>query len=168
MASTIRRPSLAVWQLRLRDRRRRARLATAVLILLVVAAAEVRLAHHRSTAAPSATAPVARIATDTEVGASVGSGVDSSTVPTDGLGPDERAVAISPPLAVPALGPGDRVELVTVGLDSTGRARAETLGRPVRVIEVADDAIVLAVPMAMVTSLLAAQATGPIEAVRLP
>ena len=170
MASTIRRPRLAVWQLRLRDRRRRAQLVTVVLILLVVAAAEVRLARYRlaSPTATSGPAPVARIAAEGDAEAGSEHDGAAATPSVDTLGPDERAVAISPPLAVPALGPGDLVEIVAVGLDPTGQARAEILGRPVRVIEVGDDAIVLALPETMVTPLLAAQAAGPIEAVRLP
>lgn len=164
MAFRRRRPSLAVWQLRLRDRRRRAQLTAGVLLLLVVAAYEVRL--HRVRAEPAtqspAADPVAEIAD--AAGAEVGPGGRSG----DGLGPDERAVAIAPPLAVPPLAPGDRVEVVAVGLDAAGQPRATAIGDPVRITAVDDTAIVLAVPSSMVGPILAAQAAGPIETVRLP
>ncbi len=180
MTSTIRRPSLAVWQLRLRDRRRRARLGTALVLVLVVVAAEVRLERSRAgSATVSEATPVAEITGDgpgpdpgapTADGGSDGDevGPDGEEVGPDGLATSERAVAISSPLAVPTLSPGDRVEIVTIGLDATGQARADTVGDPMRVIGVDDDAIVLAVPTALVEPLLAAQAAGPIEAVRLP
>lgn len=80
----------------------------------------------------------------------------------------ERAVAVTPPAAVPALEQGDLVDVVAIGLGADGVTTATDVASVVRVVGVDDRAVVLAVPAEVVRPLLAAQAAGPLELVRRP
>ena len=77
-------------------------------------------------------------------------------------------MALVVPLAVPPLEPGDRVELVAVAIDAVGDVDARIVSPPVRVLSVGADAIVVAVPAAVVSTVIGHQAGGAIEIVAVP
>ena len=107
------------------------------------------------------------------VSASIGPGeivVDHrlDTGATFGLGPDERAVSIRPPLAVPAVAPDDVVEIVAVEAAGAGGATSHTVTGDARILAVDDGSVTVAVPTEVAPELLARQATGVLEIVVTP
>ncbi len=82
-----------------------------------------------------------------------------------GLGPDERALAITRPLALPPVEVGDVVELVALTVGDDGAAVAHRIKPAVRVLALDDEAITVAVAADTAPQVLGYQATGSIEIV---
>jgi hypothetical protein len=85
-----------------------------------------------------------------------------------GLAPDERAVAVARPLAVPPLVTGQRVELVAVVAGGPAGAIAHRLDAAGRVLAVDPDSITIAVPAEAAPLIVEYQAAGSIELVGTP
>lgn len=86
----------------------------------------------------------------------------------DGLLPGERAVAIARSNSPLPVVPGDQVELVAIGVGTDGSVHADVLGRPVPVLSLDDEVVVVAVPETMAPDVVRQQAVGTVELILAP
>ena len=136
----------------------------------VVAAGDVRFERHPIELIPESVAsdPLGRtVVASMFIGEVV---VDPRLGSTGGLGlaPDERAVAVVRPLAVPPLAAGQLVELVAVVASGPAGAAASRLDAVGRVVAVDAESITVAVPAEVAPLIIEYQAAGSIEIVGTP